>query len=231
MELKILSGKKAKELAIQHCPVIIQEWKSIKDFPTQFVVDTPENMERNLPWLISQPELLFKVSENDEYYFIYYIIFHPFDWSDSGIPLIKKLDSHTFDTESILLRISKHSGYNYIATRYHNQLLFSDAGVSPVVYVEAEGHGIIPEENYDDQEDINLAVYRAECIIFTDITQLKTSQLTFIKDALMKAGVDTPEEQGDGLWLLSPFGTQHKRDDMFNHPDKLFQKALETGRI
>jgi hypothetical protein len=231
MELKILSGKKAKELAIQFCPDIIQEWKSIKDFPTQFVIDTPENMERNLPWLISQPELLFKVTENDEYYFIYYTVFHPFDWSDSGIPFMRKLDSHTFDTESILLRISKHSGNNYIATRYHNEILFSEMNPAPVVYIEAEGHGIIPECDYDASDNINLAIYQAGCIIFTDITQLKANQLKFIKDCLTEAGVDIPEEQGDIIWLMSPFGTKHKRDDMFNHPDKLFQKALETGRI
>jgi len=204
---------RAENLARRFQPFIYQEWKSIKDFPTSLIFDEEKTMEANLVWAINTPSLYFRMSEDNDYFYAFYMVFHPFDWSSSKLGFIRKLDSHTYDTESFCIRWSKlHGGYD-LATIYHYSIKTKfGLGTIPCVRIEAESHAIMPFN--PERESINTvkyAVYHPNDFKLVNIDTIGLVQWKQIKNILHRAGVDTPD-------------TQTEHGDMFLHPDKLFKR-------
>ena len=187
------------------------------------VFDTAENMEANLDWMIEIPVLYYICREDEQYWYVYYLIFHPFDWSSSPVGFVRKLNSHLYDTEGICFRVDKKSGTKDIATIYHNSILFQ-ANTTRLVYIESQGHGILPPKhlNFKLSGAFKLYRYNYELVTLENITK---DQWNEIKKKL--CGVNIPHEQGDTLWVRDSMGTRHRRGDMYLRPDRLFKKAEE----
>ena len=112
--MKKVEPQKAMQIANQYRLRIFQEYKSLLDGITsfQFEVDV-RKVKKKLIELVERPVVYFAVQENTGFYFINYLLYHPFDWADYWIPLLKdwlnKIDSHRHDTESVCLRIDKET--------------------------------------------------------------------------------------------------------------------------
>lgn len=203
---------RAEMLAKRFQPIIYQEWKSIKDFPTSLMFDDEKTMESNLAWAISDPTLYYRVSEDDDHIYAFYMVFHPFDWSSSKIGFIRKLDSHTYDTESFCVRWSKLYGELDIATVYHYSIKKQFCVKWPIVRIESEGHAIMPyDPEHESINTNNYAVYTKNNVKLCNIDTIPVAQWYQIKKIVNGKGVDMPDQQAE-------------HGDMFNHPDKLFKR-------
>ena len=209
---------RAELLAKRFCPGIYQEFKSIKDFPTAIMLDEAEQMEKNLFWAIDNPALYYRISEDDDYIYAFYMVFHAFDWSDSKISWIRKWDSHIFDTESICFRWSKLYGRLDVATIYHHSIKSKFSTTSLVVYIQAEGHGIKPFDPNDPNDvkdklgnSSKFVTYRPEDLKLEWIDKLSSTQYDRLKNILNNEGVNAPCQQAKNGW-------------MFTAPNKLFNK-------
>ena len=214
---------KASGIAHKHRPLIIHAHKSDKDYITPFIFDTDEIIMEMMSVLQKNPTLYYVVREDDEYYYCFYLVFHPFDWSDNRSPLIRKLDSHKYDSESICMRVHKETEVIDIATVFHYRILFQENVGMGVVFIEYGGHGIMPSRycNFDVNE-VPIKVYLDYNLV--SLANVTGGQWKIIKRLLN--GVQIPHEQGDGRWLRNPIGIiRHKRGDMFLRPDILFKKA------
>ena len=203
--------ERAEILADRFQPIIYQEWKSIKDFPTSLMFDDEAQMEKNLFWAINDPTLYYRISEDDEYFYAFYLVFHPFDWSDSKIGFIRKLDSHTYDTEAICVRWSKVHGVMDIATVFHNSIKTKMNVDSTLVWIEAEGHGIRPFEEKLMVRAERFTVYSHDSCKLVNIDSMSPAQWERMKEILNSKGVDMPEQQAE-------------KGHMFTDPDKLFAR-------
>jgi hypothetical protein len=232
MESRIITdNNRASVIAHLLRPQIYQEWSSIKDFLTGIVMGKEQSTLEILPSLIANPEVYYRTSEDNDYYYAFYMLFHSFDWSSFPIGFIADLDSHRFDTESILVRAKK--AYfpviqGDIATVSHKSIKFKGDIRKVTVFVEKEGHAIKPfEKRY--LSTAKYTVYNEYKLESFD--DMLWSQWRLFKRVLRLHGVGGPDELYDSRWLYSPFGIRHYREDMFNHPNKIFEKALETKRI
>ncbi len=198
------------KVAKYFCPRIVQEYKDIRDFLCPVMLDTKENMLSILHEAIKHPTLYYKVSEDEEYIYAFFMTFHPFDWSDSKIALIRKLDEHLFDTESICIRRSKYTGHTNIATIYHHTIkrydYDYDCGIDRFshhdIFIESEGHGIMPVELADTPFKMVID-YRPDAIELVSLTKLLDSH--HVCCVLENAGVDIPPKQANnGIMFLKP---------------------------
>lgn len=227
--LVVVGQKKAFQIASEYSPVIYQEFKALEDFLTGIVLDTDENVRSQLPRLIVSPIVYFAVREDERWYYCFYMLFHPFDWSSSGIPVLRRADSHKYDTESVLIRILKiRPRVRDIATVFHNQIKFQ-RNSDGEVFVEAEGHGIRPlEAKYLDSADKYL-VYRHYSL--RNLMLLKSKQWEKLKREFNKHKVKMPDQMVDAVMARSVFGRRHKRGDIWHRPDVLFEFAKSKGRL
>ena len=148
-----------------------------QDYITCFDYDTNwtgnDNWD-NLPYYLDAlyGYVYYSVVETETHYFIHYMFFHPRDWGRAWFSLVP--DEHENDMEGILLVIFKN-GSDYgsplvMVTRAHTDFYqySADPNVSdgvaddvdgsivfdgwrPVVYVEAQGHGVYGDEGRVDQ--------------------------------------------------------------------------------
>lgn len=203
-------------MARRFCPEIYQEWKSIKDFLTPIILDERPIMEEALYWLIDEPTLYYKATEDNDFLYIYYMLFHPFDWSDSKIGFIRKWDSHLFDTEGLCIRHAKYTpqGATDIATIFHNTIKSEENVGIPQVQVQAEGHGISPGRFYANVG--NYVVYNRRTITLEDMGGVeRTHAWTRFKRILNAEGVNAPDQQAmhGKLWTA---------------PDEAFKKLFKN---
>lgn len=218
MAVKLLGTDKASEVAKHFCPEIYQEFKSIKDFLTPLILADKNSMEESLYWLINHPTLYYKTTEDENFLYIYYMLFHPFDWSDSSIGFIRKWDSHLFDTEGLCIRHAKYTaqGATDIATIFHNEVKFEENCGIPQVQVQSEGHGISPGRFYANVG--HYVVYNRGKINLLNMGEVEgTPAWDSIKRALNSEGVDMPDQQALGGKLWSA-------------PDEAFKRLLKSKK-
>jgi len=232
MSTKIITNiDKTLILANKFKPVIYQEYKSIKDAITPIMLCNEADMMTMLPIIEKDPCLYFLIREDFHFYYAFYMIFHPFDWSTFPIPFIRKWLCHLYDTESILFRVSKCNKCNIVdvATVHHNSFLFQ-AHTQFKVVIESESHAIHPYELKLNDITVNLHKYRVYFDYrLKNLNDITPKQWRTIKKQLH--GVNTPQEQYDEIWIRSTFGIRHQKGDMFFRPDVLFSKAIETRRM
>lgn len=235
MNWRIINTPSAKLLATKNCPVIAQEIKGIKDFPTGIIMAPPKDVEAVLPSEFLSPTLYYRISQDESYIYAFYMIFHPFDWSDSPLGIIRDLDSHQYDTESVVFRIPTKQGvpidvitvcHHYFKyKRYEANLPQSYWGK---LFIEACGHGIYPwgSNPREFEEKPMLMTYNKKSIELVSLDEHE-KHWDRVKFILNEAGVHFPDQQVD--WYLRKRnnypGLSHKPGDMFNRPHILFERA------
>lgn len=201
--MKILDAKQAKKLAHRFCPVVVQEWKRLEDFPSVLNFDSEERMRKNLVFGMREPALYYRMSEDAFYYYAFYMVFHAFDWSDSKFAIIRKLDSHVYDTEGLCFRISKVTGNCDLATIFHHDIKVQ-ANSGPMVWIDAEGHGIRPYRQ-EYISDHAYSVYPPKAFNLYNLDSLTKSTYDRITKLLNDGGVDAPHQQSeDGILFTAP---------------------------
>jgi hypothetical protein len=207
--LRQLSKEAELAAAKKLCPYIVQEIKDIRDFLTGIMLDTKDNMLAVLHESIKHPTLYYRVTEDDRYTYAFYMTFHPFDWSDCKIALIRKLDEHLFDTESFCIRCDKFTGIQDVATIHHLEILkkynvtvFQSGGA--FLMVEGEGHGIHPWDEDDTRQYHKMGMnYSPASFTFGALDSVLSSE--HLQKALDTAKVDTPSKQANnGIMYLNP---------------------------
>ena len=234
----ITDNKKAWGFATAHCPVLWQEVKDIRDLLTPVllgeisVLETANILVRE----IAKPTLYYRVQEDDEFIYLLYMVYHPFDWSDSKIPLVAKLDSHRHDTETISIRVAKRAGlFRKVGRRdigcfAHNSIFFrKDATLD--FYIEPKGHGIHPLTDQALIDNRNILRYgKLKLIGFGEIPE---SELLGMKADINRCGVNFPDQHIDmhlHLQFRKP-PENHVPGDLWDRPDMVFHLAERCGRL
>ena len=218
-----------RSIAGTYVPTIYQEYDSVFDLISPIRLESVEKVIENFAEIVSLPTLNFGVREDSEFWYIYYMVYHPYDVSFSPIKIIRKLDSHRHDTEGILLRVQKSTGVTDIITVSH--FLFKCARKAQrSVVIEANSHAIRPYNGTDLGPRGNYMVYK-----LFDLVDLNTLQETGdwerIRSDISKTA-SMPDEQYDNILSGSPSGHRiNKRGDIWNRPDRLCKSLELTGRL
>lgn len=239
---KIQNHNKAIKLAKEYHPIIYQEWINIYDFITLMMLDKyPDNLQwytRILSKKINSPTLYFKAMEDLSWYYLSFMVYHFWDWSNNSIYFIKDLCSHQHDTESILMRISKKPCGLFskkpkidICTVFHKSFIFKKNSDRKVI-IQPKGHGIRPLES-GNLEKSKYNIIKYTIFDFENLTMKTDSWWTDIKKKLN--GTNTPNEQYDTI-MRAKFCTNrylhnHEPGDNWNRPDILFEHAKILGKI
>lgn len=245
---KKVDSKLAHEKAHKYRLSIFQEWSGALDGITsfQFGLDT-KKIKDNLLELIDDPVLYFAVQEDDEHYYINYLIYHPFDWADYKVPIIGKvlkindylnrLDSHRHDTESVLLQINKETGLINMVTVSHYSHIFG-WDVKPEIIIESHSHAIRPKGDEKLCDDRMYRIYQPLSYRLENIFDWSDNKKDEIKNQLKLHGdISWLDEQFDGILKNTTAtgryrsqGLQHLPGDIMNDPDKLIKIGRKLGR-
>lgn len=225
--LKKVRPKRALVLAKAYRPTIYQEWRGMFDCLTPLFLSDMDNIAKVYGELIKKPSIYYLVNEDEEYYYIFYMIPHLVDWSSSSLEVVRRLDSHMFDTESICFRILKSDTSKVdIATICHYRILFASHSHLRI-FIEAEGHGIHPYDDKKIDKSKKYMVYQPSGYQLENLGKFSEAQWELIKKALGgKAKI--PHEQYDSNLIKS---TAHEKGDMFLRPNILFTIAKEKGLL
>jgi hypothetical protein len=228
MSVSIVQGKLAGKLAAKYTPVVYQEFTDIRDCLTPIILDSfmKKHSDDLLLAAIVQPTLYYKISEDENWLYCFYMTYHPFDWSNFSIEFIRKLDEHRHDTESILMRVAKKStgtvkkGRVDICTVYHKSFLFENDSDGSV-YIQAEGHGIKPFNFNELDKEKNLLRYNSFDLVNWSVIP-NNAWATYRK--FFSSKVNLPDEQFDSR-MRKRFTRSCKVGDIWHRPDVLFNLA------
>lgn len=218
---------RALKLAESFKPIIYQGWHGIKDFITPLMFDSPERLFLDIPNFLSPPTIYFLIREDLTYIYAYYLVFHPFDWSMNRNPIIKKLDSHLYDTEGLCFRHNKITGKLDVATVFHFRIKFAGDVKDRRVFIEPEGHGILPFREGYLTRCPNYILYSQYRLV--DLQIVGDKQWERMKKIIAPAKI--PQEQYDNLWYKNQTGLPHRKGDMFLRPEMLFLKAELRNKV
>jgi len=239
----ITDNEESLTLAKTYKPIIYQEWQDIRDFLTPLMFKTvngesilTDERQQLLDIIeeIKKPTLYYKAMEDQYWWYICYVVYHPWDWSDHPIGFIRKMDSHRHDTESILLRIERsrplfgRRGIG-ICTVHHSSFIFKRHS-DRQVYIQPQGHGIKPLEPKMLKEDRNFIRYTN--YDFVNWANIKKPEWEKLRQKLK--GVNLPDKQFDGqmnLRFRNRGEDNHRPGDIWKRPDALFRQAAIMNRI
>lgn len=226
--------EEAKKLASRFYPIVGQEIKGIKDFSTGIILAPKEDVEKILPSIFLDHTLYYRISEDENYYYAFYMLFHPFDWCTSPLSFVHNLDEHQFDTESVVFKIPKNeNGAIFVISVFHTRFQyhkyefgFQLGNYWRKIYVEPCGHGIIPwgKDAYTFESKPRLMVYNKAILINFDEYPNSWKR---VKEIINNAGVNFVDQQSDHVLLhtCSFPGLSHYPGDMFLRPHVLFERA------
>lgn len=211
-----------ESLATFYAPKIYQEFNSVFDLITPISLQKVEEVIKDFAKIASRPVLYFGAKEDSTYYYLYYMVYHPFDISQSSIKLIRKWDSHRHDTEGVLIRANKVTNKRDAITVSHCEFL-TQKGFDGRLVIEANGHGIRPYNETGPSG--NYVVY--ENYEFEDLGQYPKSKWELLRSNF-GGGVKMPDEQHDtGIGNIR----NNRRGDIWNRPDVLFKNLKLKGRF
>lgn len=215
----------ALKLAERYAPKIYQEFGSFFDLIAPIQLSKLEYVIKDYAIVSSQPTLNFQVRDDEDYWYIYYMVYHCFDVSFSKLKLFRKLDSHRHDSESILLRVEKNTGRCDMITVSH-YLFKGEANSNRRVVIERNGHGIHPYT--EGGPSGNFLVYNIFGFFDLDSVPVKDwEDMRKIFD-----GVSMPDEQYDSRMSNGPQGRRHNlRGDIYNRPEVVFASMKLKGWI
>jgi hypothetical protein len=218
----VVDSKRALILARKYAPIIYQGWKSILDciVPVQF--GDANDVKSRLFREAEKPTLYYGVREDRYYYYLFYMIYHAFDWSSSRVWLIRVLDSHRHDTESVLFRVhkSKLNGPIDVCTIFHHEFIF-EINTDRRVVIEPEGHGIKPYTKMKPTR--NYLVYQH--YEFFDLNTLDRKEWNSWKREFN--GAKMPDEHYDRAFPRRG----HKKGDIWRQPNRVFEIAKRQRRF
>jgi len=215
MESKIVEKNRAAEIAKNHCPVIYQEFKSINDCIVPIYLEKDVNKKMNE--LVNHPTLYYRVREDENNFYIFYMVYHAFDWSD--IPIIGVLDSHRHDSESILIKKDKSSGITDWVTVAHYTFNYYPKTPIRLVYINAENHAIFHGSCIRHLKDQIYLRYSKFNLINLD--EIDTKEVVRIKKEFKKSLVNFPSGLYDKK-LLMQYPKRHSIGDIYDRPERLF---------
>lgn len=224
MEL-VKDKSRAMTLADSLCPKIIQEWSKIFDFLSPIQLGSMDEVIARLHSEISKPTLYYSVREDDEHVYVLYMTYHAYDYSLSDIIIVKELDSHRHDSESILIRYNKETQKCDMITVCHNTFKFESPSLREVC-IERGSHAIRPlsekkpRGNFITYQPGMIDLFRIED---WDIEYIQRLQKSFHK-------VNLPWQQYDERLIGSPSGRMvNKRGDIYHRPNRVFESAKLKG--
>lgn len=232
----IKNDKESRKLVEKYNLTIYQEWESIRDFLTPLILEDIKDEAKHLLRLIKEiekPTLYYKVMEDDIWYYIAIVVYHPWDWSDHPIAFIRKWDSHRHDTESILMRVKKKKIKLFprrvdICTVYHKSFVFKKHS-DRQIYIQPQGHGIRPFKPKMLKEERNFIRYKN--YNFVNWANVKKPEWEELRKRLN--GINLPDMQHDTMMKLrfrrDP--DNHRPGDNWKRPDVLFHHAERSNRI
>lgn len=213
-------------LAEKWRPRIYQEFQSIFDLLSPICVDKVENVIEDFAIITGYPTLYHGVREDRCYWYVYYLVYHPFDVSAYPVKLVRKLDFHRHDTEAILLRIEKANMLVDMVTVNHYSFKCQQKTMDRRVVIEANGHGIRPYASRGPKG--NYLTYKV--FDYIDLLCFSTAQWEALRRSFN--GVSMPDEQYDTILCGSPSGRRvNKRGDIWLRPDRLFKSLELIGRF
>ena len=221
-------------LAMHHHPEIYQLYKDpLYDGLTSIQLGDKKNIIKNLNKLIIDPVLYYGVKEDETYYYIFYMLYHPFDWAQCKINFIKNLLSHRHDTEAILIRTHKENKECDLVTVYHKSFKFAKKVEFPVkILINSCSHAISPLKTL--KKDNYLFYNNIENL--EDINEWDNKYWDECKKELNKEGALMPDQMHDTFLYLSCISDRrdeykHKLGDIWNRPDCLFLQAHRKNLI
>lgn len=237
--MKKLTGEKALAVANRFRITIHQYVQSPLDFIRSIELDRQTILDTLL--IPELPVIPFMVQETDDYFYINYVIYHPFDWSDKNIPnilglkdFIDKKDSHRHDTESLCMRVNRVTDVIDMVTVSHYSHIFAWDTI-PEVICDSQSHALRPKdwESLDD-EKYHLT-YRPYSYSLSNIAEWNSEYLDNIKSEFRKHEVDWIDEQYDHVMKLQVNQGiykrfEHKPGDIVNNPENLFEIGKELNR-
>lgn len=238
----ITDPKRAYYIASKCKAIICQEWKSVKDGITAVALGSAPKVLSNLMALVDDPVLYFSVRENDEVYFIMYMVYHPFDYSEFNFDfplvgeaisgLIQKWDSHRHDTEVFVLKKYKKSNRVDCISVFHYQFIFKkgiESDKKVYILIQKEGHGIKPITKEDfiktclSKDVRTYHKYRLENML--EWTEKNWENL---RKEFNSYGVKMPDEHYDGVLKLNTHIGRVKRLKGSHLPGDLWYKPELT---
>jgi hypothetical protein len=221
---QIVEPDKAEAIASNFMPIIYQEWGCEMDCITPIALGKPEEVVADMPFLIQKPYLYYGVRQNALYQYVFFLVYHPFDYSTNPIRVIRMLDEHRHDTECMLFR--KHRGKSFIdvITVAHERFCYQKNTDRRVV-IKKGGHAIypyaqkIPGGNY-----MKYQVYD----LFVNLNEIPSGDWEIMRKGF--DGVKMPDEQFDSTMMRSASGKlKNRKGDIFNRPEVLFASAELKG--
>lgn len=238
--MKLVNHKKAVKLAERFQPLICQKISGNKDYITPFLFMSDRKALKALVEKIYEPVLYYYVQENEEYYFINFLVYHPFDWSECKIKFIRDRDSHQSDSESITLRIHKIYEVIDICTVYHYSHKFAwnidtFEECTPIVLCEDHSHALSPINSLPkNPKKMIHYYYPGSYKRLEDIGQWDEGKLHIVRRGLRRHGVNWLTEQYDQDLKLKTCREddeeRHDPGDIILNPDKLFRIAERYNR-
>lgn len=226
--VKQLEKELALEIARKYQPKIYQEIKDIKDFITPILLG--ELAEHAIIEQLKNPILYFKSSEDFEFYYILFMIYHPFDYSTSSV--FKSLDEHRHDTESVLIRINKKTKTCTVATVSHHSFIFARLP-APVVFVSAETHAIKPIDSVKIENKKMLMLYQDTPL--DNMGEYTEKEIKVLTEEFNKTHVNFPTQMSDNVLKLQSINEReefkHEVGDIWYRPDRVFKSAERFGKI
>lgn len=228
-----------REVLKYNRPIVYQQWGGLKDAITFFVFGTAADVEQLLPTFAEHPAIYYQIREDETYYYVFFLLFHPFDWANPIFKLFKKIMEHRFDTENFSFRIPKSNlKVRDCAAVAHNSVRFKrNAGIA--VYCESQTHAI---RNLHTTEFCDVILYwiNNKCIANTkstnsgirkydkyelvDLNQVTSDMWQRIKKTI-KGGASIPHDQYDSFMLRKQVRPIHRKGDLFLRPEVMFDRA------
>lgn len=221
---EIIIGKRGYRLANIFKPLIYQEFTDVKDLLTPLIFLPPKEAEDVIAHRVDQPTLYYGMREDEDWFYAFYLVYHPFDWTSSSF--MKSWNEHQHDTESILIRQHKEDGRLDIGTVNHHHIYFQKDS-SRKVTIEAETHAIRPfEQQPPGGNYVKYQIYK-----YIDLNDFTNSDWVWMKEGL-GGTASLPHEQKDSILSSGLQGRKrNKAGDIFLRPEVLFKSAQQKGRL
>jgi hypothetical protein len=218
----------ARRLAEEFHPRIFQEYESPFDLIIPVSMDDMLSVIKDFMRLATAPTLNFGVREDDQYWYLFYMIYHCYDVSFAPIKLIRKADSHADDTESVLIRVRKADKRLDLVSVSHF-IFLCQSNSSCRVVIEASTHAIRPYEHGGPCG--SYLVYKV--FEYNDLNAMGAEQWEQLRQLFHSRGsAKLPDEQVDERMREGNSARLHNHiGDIWNRPEVLFKNLEMKGRI
>ncbi len=200
--LKVISPKRAYNLAETHSPVAYQGFRHFWDYPVEIKLGGDPRAQ--FPEAMTEKPVAYFWARTDgaKFYYIGYAIFHAMDWAKLPSSLLPG-EVHRYDLEGVLCRVPYYLPHCRpippctIITVFHHELKSwqSRGDYRPCVWIEPGGHGI---RSFDPRCDtgVQLKVGDWRLLPFDPIMESPKNRET-IREEFNNNKVNLPDQWSD----------------------------------